>query len=44
MQLHLDSEKLLDPIKEGNKFASHGKTKAVIFLRKHLYKNLTHDY
>ncbi|XP_056850921.1 uncharacterized protein LOC130507641 [Raphanus sativus] len=44
MELHLDSEKILDTIKEGNKTASHEKAKAVIFLRKHLDENLTHDY
>ena len=44
MELHLDSEKILDTIKEGNKSASHEKAKAVIFLRKHLDENLPHDY
>ncbi|XP_013617107.1 PREDICTED: uncharacterized protein LOC106323548 [Brassica oleracea var. oleracea] len=44
MELHLDSEKILDIIKEGNKSASHEKAKAVIFLGKHLDENLTHDY
>ena len=44
MEFHLDSEKILDTFKEGNKSASHEKAKAVIFLRKHLDENLTHDY
>ena len=34
MEIHLDSEKILDTIKEGNKSASHEKAKAVIFMRK----------
>ena len=44
MELHLDSEKILETIKEGNISTSHEKAKAVIFLRRHLDENLTHDY
>lgn len=44
MQFYLDLEKLLDLIKEGNKFVFYGKIKVVIFLRKYLYKNFIYDY
>ncbi|CAN6929971.1 unnamed protein product, partial [Brassica oleracea] len=44
MKLHLDSKKILETIREGNISTSHEKAKAVIFLRRHLDENLTHDY
>ena len=44
MELHLDFEEILGTIKDGNISTSHEKAKAVIFLRRHLDENLTHDY
>ena len=44
MKLHLDFEKILETIKEGNISTSHEKARTVIFLRRHLNENLTHDY
>ncbi|XP_048608037.1 uncharacterized protein LOC106386773 isoform X4 [Brassica napus] len=44
MELHQDSDKILETIKESNISTSHEKARAVIFLRRHLDENLTHDY
>ncbi|ESQ50309.1 hypothetical protein EUTSA_v10002286mg, partial [Eutrema salsugineum] len=38
------SKKLTDTIKEENESSAHDKATAIIFLRKHLDENVTHDY
>ncbi|XP_024005007.1 uncharacterized protein LOC112082140 [Eutrema salsugineum] len=44
VELYLESERLINTIKEGNESSAHDKAKAIIFLRKHLDENMTHDY
>ncbi|XP_020873582.1 uncharacterized protein LOC110226376 [Arabidopsis lyrata subsp. lyrata] len=44
VELHLDSQNLLETIKEKNESPANEKAKAIIFLRKHLDENLMHDY
>lgn len=43
-ELYLEWKKLSETIKEGNKLFAEDKANAIIFLRKHVDENVTHDY